>query len=189
MVIIMLQTAYETNRLLLLQSNPRLIKQVLAYYKENETFLQPTEPKHPNDFLELKTQKLILKQDWNRFQSRTGVRFWLALKEDPKRIIGLVGINNIIMGALQSGFVAYKCHKDEINQGYITEALEKLIFIAFHDLGLHRLEANIMPRNKRSLRVTEKLGFLNEGTARDYLKIDGKWEDHIHMVLLNQKPC
>jgi [ribosomal protein S5]-alanine N-acetyltransferase len=57
----------------------------------------------------------------------------------------------------------------------------------FQELGLHRIEANIMPKNKRSLRVVEKLGFYNEGLAYKYLKINGKWEDHIHMVLLNDK--
>lgn len=55
----------------------------------------------------------------------------------------------------------------------------------FNDFGIHRIEANIMPKNKRSLRVVEKLGFYNEGIANKYLNINGKWEDHIHMVLLN----
>jgi ribosomal-protein-alanine N-acetyltransferase len=53
-------------------------------------------------------------------------------------------------------------------------------------MSLHRIEANIMPRNQRSLRVVEKLGFVDEGLSRDYLKINEKWEDHIHMVLLNK---
>lgn len=42
-----------------------------------------------------------------------------------------------------------------------------------------------MPKNKMSLRVVEKLGFYNEGLSYKYLKINGNWEDHIHMVLLN----
>ena len=43
-----------------------------------------------------------------------------------------------------------------------------------------------MPRNKASLRVLEKNGFTNEGTASEYLNINGVWEDHIHMVKLNR---
>lgn len=62
-----------------------------------------------------------------------------------------------------------------------------MIAIAFRDLELHRIEANIMPHNKASLRVVEKQGFQFEGLAKKYLKIDGKWEDHIHMVLLNEE--
>ena len=53
------------------------------------------------------------------------------------------------------------------------------------ELKLHRIEANIMPRNARSIRVVEKLGFINEGRSRKYLKIAGVWEDHLHFVLVN----
>jgi ribosomal-protein-alanine N-acetyltransferase len=69
--------------------------------------------------------------------------------------------------------------------GYMTEAVKKGIEIMFQDYGLHRIEASIMPRNIRSLKVTQKLGFQEEGLSPQYLKINGKWEDHLHMVLLN----
>ena len=69
----------------------------------------------------------------------------------------------------------------------MTEALRALVFdIAFGPLGLHRVEANVMPRNGRSIRVMEKLGFVQEGLARDYLRINGRWENHIHFVALNR---
>ena len=83
--------------------------------------------------------------------------------------------------------LGYKLDNDEINKGYMTEAVEKSIDIIFNEFKLHRIEANIMPRNISSLKVAEKLGFYNEGLAYKYLKINGKWEDHIHMVLLNEK--
>ena len=67
------------------------------------------------------------------------------------------------------------------------EAVQKGSDVIFNEMNLHRIEANIMPKNKRSIRVVEKLGFCNEGLSRNYLKICGKWEDHIHMVLLNDK--
>ena len=54
------------------------------------------------------------------------------------------------------------------------------------ELGLHRIEANIMPCNLPSLGVAEKCGFVREGLSRKYLKINGVWEDHIHMVRLNE---
>lgn len=69
----------------------------------------------------------------------------------------------------------------------MTEAVEAVVNHAFHELRLHRIEANIMPRNQASLRVVQKLGFQNEGISRKYLQINGKWEDHIHMVLLNEE--
>ena len=68
----------------------------------------------------------------------------------------------------------------------MTMAVDMVTAYAFSVLGLHRLEANVMPRNKASLRVLEKNGFLNEGLSKYYLNINEVWEDHIHMVKLNE---
>lgn len=65
-------------------------------------------------------------------------------------------------------------------------AISLIVKFAFDNLRLHRIEANVMPRNKASLRVLEKNNFINEGLATKYLQINGIWEDHIHMVLLNE---
>ncbi|WP_278244288.1 GNAT family N-acetyltransferase [Caldisalinibacter kiritimatiensis] len=92
----------------------------------------------------------------------------------------------MVRGPFLSCFLGYKLDKDEVNKGYMTEALKMGIDIAFNELKLHRIEANIMPKNEASLRIVKKLGFYEEGVAKKYLKINGKWEDHIHMVLLNE---
>ena len=57
----------------------------------------------------------------------------------------------------------------------------------FNDYKLHRIEANVMPKNKASLKVLKKLGFHEEGLAYNYLKINGKWEDHVYLALLDNK--
>ena len=64
-------------------------------------------------------------------------------------------------------------------------AVEMLTKYAFEELDLHRIEANVMPKNKASLRVLEKNDFMNEGISKYYLNINGVWEDHIHMVKIN----
>jgi ribosomal-protein-alanine N-acetyltransferase len=114
-------------------------------------------------------------------------RFWLFKRADTAytAAIGNLAFNNIVRGAFQSCHLGYQLDEREINQGFITEALQRAIAYAFEDLRLHRIEANVMPRNQRSRRVVEKLGFGEEGLARQYLKINGVWEDHIHYVLLN----
>ncbi len=68
----------------------------------------------------------------------------------------------------------------------MSEAVARVADIAFNDLRLHRIEANIMPRNKRSIQVVEKNGFIYEGVSKRYLRINGNWEDHAHYVLLNE---
>ncbi|EHL04332.1 hypothetical protein HMPREF0322_05026 [Desulfitobacterium hafniense DP7] len=68
----------------------------------------------------------------------------------------------------------------------MTQAVCAVADFAFSDLHLHRIEGNIMPRNQASLRVLEKCGFVNEGMSKKYLKINDIWEDHVHMVLINE---
>ena len=68
----------------------------------------------------------------------------------------------------------------------MTEAVELITRYAFDHLELHRIEANVMPRNVASLRVLEKNGYINEGISQKYLNINGVWEDHYHMVILNE---
>ncbi|MDF2805036.1 MAG: alanine acetyltransferase [Anaerocolumna sp.] len=99
----------------------------------------------------------------------------------------MISFSNIVRGAFLSCHLGYSLDEQYINQGYVTEAIRTGIEVIFKEYKLHRIEANIMPRNLRSKKVCEKLGFKEEGLAKDYLKINGKWEDHIHMVLLNDE--
>jgi ribosomal-protein-alanine N-acetyltransferase len=64
---------------------------------------------------------------------------------------------------------------------------ELVLAHAFGDLGLHRVEANIQPANKRSIAFVRSLGFRHEGLARRYLKIGGRWCDHEHWALLKEE--
>ena len=69
----------------------------------------------------------------------------------------------------------------------MTQAVQTVTDFGFGELGLHRIEGNVMPRNRASLRVLEKCGFQKEGISPRYLKINGVWEDHIHMVRLQDE--
>ena len=98
----------------------------------------------------------------------------------------MLGFNEIVRGAFQSCFLSSKIDRTLWNRGYGSEAIRYATAWAFRNLGLHRVEANIMPRNPASLRAAEKAGFVREGLSRRYLNINGVWEDHIHMVRLNE---
>jgi ribosomal-protein-alanine N-acetyltransferase len=99
----------------------------------------------------------------------------------------MVTVSGIIWGAFKSGYLGYKLDQSAVGRGLMREALAAVIRHLFETAGLHRVEANIMPRNQRSLQVVKSLGFVNEGLARDYLQINGVWEDHLHMVLLSKE--
>jgi len=58
---------------------------------------------------------------------------------------------------------------------------------AFRPLKLHRVEANIQPENVASIRLVERLGFRREGFSPRYLKIGGRWRDHVRYALLAEE--
>lgn len=182
-----MQTVYETGRLILGVLDESDAECVLDFYERNRVHLAEWESTKDTDFYSLSYQKKQLADDFLVIQGNRALRLWLFKKTDRNKIIGSVVFNNIVRGAFLSCHLGYKLDKDELNTGYITEAIRKGIDIMFNEYGLHRIEANIMPKNIRSLRVVEKLGFTYEGTAPKYLKINDKWEDHIHMVLLNDQ--
>ncbi len=176
---------YETERLVLKILDKSHAQLVLDYYLRNKSFLEEWEPVHNEEFYERQYHEKQLGQDIISMENQTLFRLWIFKKDDESKLIGTMGFSNIVKGVFLSCFLGYKLDGDEINKGYMTEAIQKGIDIMFNEFGLHRIEANIMPKDKRSLRVAEKVGFYNEGLANKYLKINGKWEDHIHMVLLN----
>ncbi|MGW9530803.1 GNAT family N-acetyltransferase [Paenibacillus terrae] len=63
-------------------------------------------------------------------------------------------------------------------QGFTTEAVRLALKFAFGPGGLRRVQAGVMPRNKGSIQVLEKVGFRYDGFAEYYLKINGVWEHH-----------
>lgn len=179
------QSIYQTDRLYLKILKAGHYRQVLEYYKRNHNFLKEWEPKRPKDFYTLAYQKSQLSYEYGMFKSRKHIRFWIFKKEDNK-LIGNICFSNIIMGNFKSCFMGYKLDYDEINKGYMTEAIREAVRIMFDDYGLHRIEVNILPRNIRSLTVMKKLNFEQEGYSKRYLEINGKWEDHIHFAIYSE---
>lgn len=80
--------------------------------------------------------------------------------------------------------LGYSLDKNQYGKGYATEAVRLILDFAFNEVGFHRVEAGAMPRNIGSTRVLEKVGFVKEGLARDYLQINGVWEDHYMFSML-----
>lgn len=175
-----------TERLVIYPASPELGELVAEFYRKNRTFLMPFEPEHGEEFYTAKAQRKKLRAERKEAVWDQALRCYLALQEDPGRIAGTISLSNIVRGGFQSCFLGYKMDEALTSQGYMTEAVGRLVRYAFDELGLHRIEANIMPRNTPSLRVVEKNGFCNEGMSPRYLKINGVWEDHVHMVLLDE---
>lgn len=94
-------------------------------------------------------------------------------------ILGSISITNIVRGAFQSCTVGYWMGAEHAGLGYMTEGLALVLHYCFGTLGLHRVEANIVPTNEPSTALVKRLGFRNEGVALRYLRINWRWEDHV----------
>lgn len=177
----------ETSRLRLVPAAQELAGEVCAYYRRNRAFLEPYDPRREESFFTEDHQRLLLAQDEALAQCGRGYRFYLRLPGKGDQVLGTVSLNSIVMGAFRSCFLGYKLDQACLNRGYMTEAIGLVTDYAFAQLRLHRIEANVMPWNAPSLRVLEKNGYEREGISREYLYINGKWEDHVHMVKLNRE--
>lgn len=92
---------------------------------------------------------------------------------------GEINLSSVQRGPFQSAYVGYWIDEKQAGQGYTPEALVAMARFAFEELGLHRIQIAIIPRNTASRRVVEKLGIRDEGVAERYLEINGTWEDHV----------
>ena len=177
---------YETERLVLRSLSRRDAPLLLDYLVRNRDFLSEWEPVRDEAYYTLPSMLELIRAEHADHRRQSAMKLHIS-KKGEKRIIGYVGLSNIVRGAFLSCFAGCRLDTDEINRGYMTEAMREVIRVAFDGMGLHRIEANIIPRNVRSRRVVEKLGFTLEGMSRKYLRINGVWEDHLHYVLLNEK--
>jgi ribosomal-protein-alanine N-acetyltransferase len=184
----MVQKRYDTERLTLIISKPSMAAKTTRYYRKNRQFLHEFLPQYHELFYEERGQKRLLAADVRDAADGSGYKYWLFKNENLEEVIGMVALIHVIRGSFMSCFVGYNLDQDMQSNGYMTEAVKKMTEVAFLDLGLHRIEANIMPRNRASLRVAEKAGYQCEGIARRYMNINGVWEDHIHMVRLSDEP-
>ena len=100
-------------------------------------------------------------------------------------LIGTIGLYQVIRGPRQSALLGYSLDQEHNGKGYMTQAANLVVNYAFDILKLHRIEAGVMPHNIGSIRVLEKAGFHKEGVARKSVEINGRWEDHQMLAILN----
>jgi len=170
-----------TPRLVLRPPRTSDIGEIRRLLRHNATHLKPWNPtprpgEDPASITEVSNTVLRHRREWKN--GRTFV-FMVARQEEPARFIGKIALNGVMRGAMHGAYLGYWMDVDHQGSGMCPEAIGAVLDFAFGAAGLHRIQAAIMPRNPRSIRVIEKLGFRREGYAERYLQIAGKWEDHI----------
>ncbi len=112
----------------------------------------------------------------------------LARETDTGGIVGVIDLSQIVMGRFESAYLGYYGMARFAGRGMMTEAVRLAVRLAFDQIGLHRLEANIQPGNAASIALAKRAGFHKEGFSPRYLRIDGVWRDHERWALLSDAP-
>lgn len=165
-------------RVLLAEPDHRHYEAWSVLRETSRDHLQPFEPAWSADELSREAFRRRLKR--YRVERRRGIgAAYLVERTEDGALLGGVTLTNIRRGVTQSASVGYWIGLPFIRQGYASEALQGALGYAFDNLGLNRVEAACMPRNRASIGVLRKAGFQNEGLARRYLMIRGTFEDHL----------
>jgi ribosomal-protein-alanine N-acetyltransferase len=106
----------------------------------------------------------------------------LCRREDGA-LCGVINLNEIVRGALQSAYLGYYAFVPYAGQGYMTEGIELVLRQAFVRLALHRLEACVQPANSASIALLARCGFRAEGYSPRLLLIGGRWRDHLRFAI------
>jgi ribosomal-protein-alanine N-acetyltransferase len=152
---------------------------------ESRNFLVPFEPSWPSDALSRAGYRRRLRryaQDWH---GDLGYSFLLFRRED-NALLGGVSLSNVRRGVAESASLGYWIGERFARQGYMTEGLRLTLGFAFDRLRLYRVEAACLPHNTASRKLLLKSGFREEGYARQYLSINGLWQDHVLFGLLRE---
>lgn len=111
-----------------------------------------------------------------------------VVRHDPcGGLVGYVSVGNMVRRAFQSAYLGYAAFEGHAGRGLMVAGLRAVVDMAFGELGLHRVEANIQPANVKSIGLVRKLGFEREGFSPRYLMVDGDWRDHERWALRSEQ--
>jgi [ribosomal protein S5]-alanine N-acetyltransferase len=141
-------------------------------------FLKPWEPIWPVDDLTRSAFRRRIRRYSEDLRTDQGYAF-LVVRNVDGILVGGLTLANIRRGVAQAASLGYWMGLPFVRRGHMTAAVSAIIPFAFATLRLHRVEAACIPTNAGSMRLLEKTGFVREGYAREYLCINGVWQDHL----------
>jgi [ribosomal protein S5]-alanine N-acetyltransferase len=166
-------------RLVTLEDAPAIAKLLTT----SRSFLAPYEPDRGEDYWTADGQRAFLGTALDNYGR--GVCVPHVILDDDGQVAGRITLNTIVRGGFQSCSVGYWVAEAAGGRGLATRAVGAIKEVAFGEMGLHRIEAGTLVDNIRSQRVLARNGFTSFGVAPSYLKIAGKWQDHILFQVLS----
>jgi ribosomal-protein-alanine N-acetyltransferase len=152
-------------------------------------FLKPWEPLWPADDLGRGAYRRRLRRYGEERRADQSYSFFL-FRTDGERLLGGLTLSGVRRGVAQCATLGYWMGEPHAGRGYMTAGVRLVLPHAFGTLKLRRIEASCLPHNARSVALLEKIGFQREGYAREYLCIDGIWQDHLlYAILKTDQAC
>lgn len=142
----------------------------------NAGFLAPYEPARPSDFATPGGQAAEVTRSLQRHAEGSAYPGAVVLDGE---VVGRINLSNIVRGAAEYADLGYWVAREVNGRGVATLAVRDVLLMAFGPLGLHRVQAATLVDNVASQRVLVHNGFERIGLARRYLRIAGRWQDHV----------
>lgn len=150
--------------------------------QRNRAFLAPWEPQRDAASTTKEGQRLEIGRLLTRYDRGTTVPCVVTLDD---AVVGRITVNDIVRGPFQSAHLGYWVAQAVNGRGVATAGVAEVVRLAFDELGLHRLQAGTLLHNAASQRVLTRNGFTRIGLAPQYLRIAGRWQDHVLYQRLN----
>ena len=145
--------------------------------RANREFLAPSSPLRPEEYFTDEGQERAALESLQAADNGTALP--MVIVDAAGNLVGTLNFNSIIRGAFQSASIGYWVSQDRNDEGFASAAVAAAKQIASDQLGLHRLQAETLVDNEASQRVLIKNGFIQYGQAPEYLKIAGRWQEHL----------
>ncbi|WP_095881994.1 GNAT family N-acetyltransferase [Alloyangia mangrovi] len=155
-----------------------------SYYLRNAAHLEPWEPRRPAGYHDAAEWQARVQAQVAEAQEGRAYRFVARLR-GADEVLAVVNCTGVARGPFPACLLGYSIDAAQEGAGLMQEVLEAVIPWLFNEAGLHRIMANHLPENTRSAALLARLGFEVEGRARDYLKINGRWRDHVLTACIN----
>ncbi|QJT80540.1 GNAT family N-acetyltransferase [Kosakonia sp. MUSA4] len=148
------------------------------YLLNNRSHLAPFEPLRNEDYFQPDNIIDRIMNSLNDYENRKCLNLVFTLKNE-NTIIGSINFTNFVFGVFEACYLGFSLDHAYQGKGLMHEALDKSISYVREQYGMHRIMANHLPGNIRSSKTLGSLGFVKEGYAQSYLKINGVWQDHV----------
>lgn len=148
------------------------------FLHHNKQKFAPFEPLRTEDYYSHASISQRIAASWPDYEAKKCLLLVFTLR-DSDEIIGNINFTNFVFGVFQAGYLGFSLDQRHEGRGLMSEALASALDYVHQQYGLHRIMANHLPENQRSKNTLAKLGFVQEGFAHSYLKINGKWQDHV----------